>query len=550
MAQEKTTWTSVGGNNDERIGGNAHVYTYTDESGKTKRILVDLGGMFSDKEDSGYDRFLANPSKYLDRVDEKGNLIKAEEPVDAVFLTHCHDDHIGAIPHLCAMGFKFPEIKASPFAAEMVDAIFFKQRVQKNLKPTIKRIQPGDVTKVGDISVEAVAVSHSAPGSFGFYIKTPDAKIFHSGDFKTDQSVPLGPKTDLKRIEEISKEGVDAFMFDATSVTTPGMTPPESDIKDEFKKITKECEGLRMVVPLIARSVERFASLYEAAADSGRAIVLQGGSLTTAYTALQNAGYDLGKITGKHAEVYDGRAPEVKKLDPRKTMVICTGTQAEENAVLNMASLGIHRGLKFQGGQDIVVMAQSVIPVSKNQENVDAMFGRIRDMGITVIEPSHRKTDGSGRKTHASGHGAEEDIKLMFKTLTAHAPEGHKMTGIPVHGGMHHLRRGAEVAHECGSNSLIHPNAVTMEISGKEGIKVVNNEVSKETWIGVLDKSEDFRNPKFDYHVVDGKFKKISEIEYNKEKAFFCADAMSRGGSQKGKGKGGFDPRRGGRGGR
>lgn len=520
MTKNKTTWTSVGGNNDERIGGNAHVYTYTDENGKTARVLIDLGGMFSEKDDTGYDRFLANPSKYLDRIDEKGRLIPAEEPIDAVFLTHCHDDHIGAIPHLCAMGFKFPEIIAPPFAAEMLNAIYYQQRVRNNLKPQIKKIKPGYVQKIGDLSVEAVAVSHSAPDALAYYVKTPDANIFHSGDFKIDQSVVLGAKTDLKRIEEISKEGVTAFMFDATSVATPGMTPPESGVKDEIMKLANEHTSQRMVVGLITRSMERFATLYEVAARSGRKITLHGSSLITAYAALQKAGYDLAKITGKKTEVYDGRSPEAKKLKPSEEMAICTGTQAEEKAALNMASLKMHRTLRLRAGADVLIMAQSIIPTGNNKEKVEAMFKRIRDLGVKVIESDHRKEDGSGRKTHASGHGGEEDIKLMFKTFVQNAPEGHKIFGIPVHGGMHHLRKGAEVAHECGASSLVHPNAVTMEISKTNGIKVINSDTAKETWIGVFDLSEDFRNPDFDYHIVDNKFRKISEIRYNKQRAF------------------------------
>ena len=559
MEKGKTTWTSVGGNNDEKIGGNCHVYSHTNEKGENSRVLVDLGGMFPDAEKTDLNRILADPSKYLDRIDDKGNVTKASEKVDAIFLTHCHDDHIGAIPHLCAMGFQFPEIKASPFTAELLEAIYYQQRVSPDLKPKITRIRPGDVTKVGDISIEAVAVSHSAPGALALYIKTPDAKIFHSGDFKNDQSVVLGPKTDLKRIEEISRDGVDAFMVDATSATTPGMTPPEKEVKDEFQKIIREpdCQGKRMVVPLIARSMERFASIYEAAADSGRTIVLYGGSLSVAYKALVGAGYDLAKLTGKQTRVIDGRSPEAQSLKPAQTMVLCTGTQAEENAVLNMASLGIHRGLKFNPGSDIVVMAQSPIPVGDNPEKIAEMLGRIRDMGIKVIESNHRRAEGDkvnteARKTHASGHAAQEDIKEMLRALTKNAPEEYKTADgknktylIPIHGGKHHLQAAAKLAQECGSKALIHPNASELQVSN-EGLKVLNDNSDRATCIGVREKG-DFRNPDFDYYKVDKDSKIITEIKYDKTKAFVRADDMGRGKSQKGgKGKGktrGFDPR-------
>lgn len=560
--QNHTVWKSIGGNNPETIGGNSHSYMYTDENGQTQTILIDLGSLFCDEYKTGYSNIIPDARVHFDKNDGSE---KAKLPASAIFLTHGHQDHIGALPHMIKLGYKLPPIVGSALTLEYVKQTLQSQWVKKEEWPELKVVEPQNKVKIGNFEIEAVAVTHSMPNALGFYIKTPDAKIFHSGDFKTDQTIPIGKPFDQERIEELSKENINAVMVDSTSVFKDEKVTPEKTIQKNILEIINQNEDRRIVIPIISSSMQRFASIAKAAVATNKTIVLEGASLINSERALRKAGIDLSEIAGfdrnqsvevngritarklivKGDSVYANSLPENEKI------VVCTGTQGEEVAAfykaINYNFLSKKEREEQKGKRenpfvinkdDCVVMAQSCIP-GNERDYYKILEKAVSRIGVKVYlpeTPSNKNLANIEDKSlaklfeyaevHASGHGGKGDLKVLFDALTKNCTN-KELVVIPIHGSKNHLEENAKFAKEMGLKTSKHQNYEGLQISekgvtpvelkiGEKGLEITPQEQptpKKTFWIGLKSTTNDWLKPFYDYDSIDGDYKKICTIK-------------------------------------
>ena len=550
MTEEKqankghTVWKSIGGNNPDTIGGNSHSYMYTNDKGETQAIVIDFGSLFCDEASTGYSTVLPDARIHFDKADGSED---AKVPASAILLTHGHQDHIGGISHLLKMGYKLPPIMGSALTIEYVKQALQSQWIKKEDLPEFQIIEPNKKIKLGDFDIEPISVTHSMPNALGFYIKTPDAKIFHSGDFKSDQTVPVGKPFDIKRVEAISGEEINAVMVDSTSVFKEGKVTEEEKIFENILETIKENKGKRIVVPIISSSTQRLASIAKAAVATGKTIVLEGASLVNSERALRQAGLDLGEIAGfdkgQQVEV-NGRATEKRlvikggsaydnSLDESEKIVVCTGTQGEEvasfyKAVHHQAN-GDRENPFVITNNDCVIMAQTAIP-GNEKDYFDVLAKAAKEHKAKVYVPHLPKDEKMAklfeeREIHASGHGGKGDLEVLYKALTKNSKE-NGLVVVPIHGSKDHIAENAKFAESLGLKTSQHLNFEGLQISsegvtpvalkvGEKGVEIApqKEKVSNESrWIGVKRMSKDWRKPFYTYDSIDANYKKISTI--------------------------------------
>ncbi len=504
MGKGRTTWESIGGNNQEQIGGNSGVIEVFDENGKrTAAILQCCGSKFEEKHVSGYDSSIPDIRKYLSKDGKP-----AEVPVDAMILDHVHMDHVGGIEHYLRMGYEFPPVICSKYTANKLRSILAGAKdIDRDKWPKISvdnKLVLNEADAKNKTEVELIPVSHSVPGAVAVYYKTPSAKIFHSGDMKADQTIPFGTPTDFKRMEEISKEGVDAVLVDSTSVSKEGETREESSMIEEYADLIKQYPGKRIIMPMLGTAMQRLGTLYQAADKAGiKDVVLLGYSLVDSYTNLKKSDMDMKALGSEEMNIYDARIARNGKFVPNKNCIMpITGAFGQPEAPLAMAIEGQHQLLKLNPETDVIVMTQNTIPVNGIPEILGEIEAKAKAMKIPFVWGPH-----------ASGHGSKEDCKKVYKAITKNKPEGKDVYAIPVHGGMHQLKVGAEVAQECGLKSWVRPNSQKIEFS-ENGVKTLEAEKAK--WIGIDDKNDNFMNPDFEYSVITEDYKVVEKVAYEK----------------------------------
>lgn len=521
MAETKSTWESVGGNNGDRIGGNANKFSYTDKDGKTHTLQVDCGTMFSDKELTGYDNFMPD-------------LFES----DGFLLTHCHMDHIGGISHM--LNLRRDELKANreagkdfvihcaPYTQKLLEDNLALQKMPREEWPKFVKVEDGKPFEVAGFKVEPFAVSHSAPDAMGYVIESPDGvRMMTMGDFKT-APVPLGKGWDNERIAEVAKKGVDLMFLDSTSATQEGVCPPEKDVEKGIKDIVAQSEGGMIVSAVIASSAHRLhtvaMALAEHANETGkkpRTIILDGGSLKRSYIALKRCGYDIEKqvkeATGQDIKIYDARAPEAQKVPKTERFYVCTGTQGEELASFYRASQGMNRNIPMKGTNCPIYVynLQSCIP--GNEETYAAMEQGFKDLGCTTYFPDRYKENKY--LTHVSGHAKAGDIRLACDLVAKNSPRPTMV--VPVHGDPVQRRAVMKIAQDAGLKAAIVPNFAAVEVAKDGKVSYVQPTSKQEVWIGINDKNDNFIEPDFQYDrvtrdVETDKLRVVETIPYTK----------------------------------
>ena len=273
MAKAHTNLKFIGGVNKDRIGGNCSVIEHTDEKGETNRIMFDLGSIFTPQE-SGFIAAYPNVDEYFDRINPTdGKRLKASKPVSALFLTHAHEDHIGALVNYTKMGYVLPPMKASGFTRNFVRLAFAKEGLKI---PEIEKVKAGDVVKIGNnMEVEAVDVSHSVIDSLGFYTLTyaedkPYAAIMNNGDFLTEEEMPVGKSFSREQYLDVFKRKAaptTAVCLDSTS-TTPVAKERigfAKAVDNTYNEVMENTDRNLIVSPVISRSVQNIAIDIETA---------------------------------------------------------------------------------------------------------------------------------------------------------------------------------------------------------------------------------------------------------------------------------------------
>ena len=371
-----------------------------------KLLVIDCGVLFPEDHHPGVDLILPDFS-YLDgRLDD----------VEAIILTHGHEDHIGAVPFLLARKPDIP-LLGSRLTLALVEAKLKEHRI----RPYTLEVREGQREQLGVFEVEFVAVNHSIPDALAVMVRTDAGTLLHTGDFKMDQLPLDGRITDLRAFARLGEEGVDLFLTDSTNADIPGFTAPERDISSAIDKVFRHAER-RIVVACFSSHVHRVQQVLDAAEKAGRKVAMVGRSM------VRNMGIaaDLGYL-----KVPDGVLVDIKRLDDypdTKVVLVCTGSQGEPMAALSRMANRDHR--IDVGPGDTILLASSLIPGNENA--VYRVINGLMRLGAHVVHKGNAKV-------HVSGHAAAGELTYCYNIVKPR-------NVLPVHGEWRHMFANAELA--------------------------------------------------------------------------------------------------------
>ena len=404
---EKLKIISLGGLNE--IGKNLTVYEYGDDI-----IVVDVGMGFPDDDMYGIDVVIPDITY----------LIKNRDKIRGIFLTHGHEDHIGALPYVLR------DVNAPIYATRMTAGLVELKLEEHRLldKTKIRTCEAGEIIKAGKFTVEFIHMNHSIADAVAFAITCPVGTVVHTGDFKIDPTPVSGGMIDLARLGALGNKGVLALLCDSTNVERPGYTKSERAVGDSFDALFKGCDE-RIIVTTFASNVDRIQQVINVAARYGRKVAVSGRSMENALKVSTQLGY---------MNVPEGTVvplEQIKTLPKKQVCIITTGSQGESMSALTRIAFSTHRQIDIQPG-DRVILSASAIP--GNENSIGAVINELYRKGAEVVN------ERAGA-LHVSGHACQEELKII------HALVKPKFF-IPVHGEQRHLRVHARLAQEMGMN--------------------------------------------------------------------------------------------------
>lgn len=425
MSKDRLIYLPLGGAGE--IGMNAYVYGYGPK-GHERLILVDLGVAFPDMETSpGVDLIFADISW----------LEKNKDRLEAIFITHAHEDHVGGIGHL------WHRLQA-PVYARAFTAHHARRKMGEHGAPEEEVITTSawpEATKAGPFTVSFLPLSHSIPESSGLVIDTPAGRVVHTGDFKLDETPLVGEPFDPKLWEEIAKPGVKALVCDSTNVFSQHEGRSEASVGPEIATLVKSARGM-VVATTFASNVARVKTLAEAGRAAGRSVCLLG----RAMRRMIDAGVTTGVLTDFPKTV----SPEDARDIPRENlMLVVTGSQGERRAASAQLARGKYMGLSMAEG-DMFLFSSKTIP--GNERGVIRVINAYSEMGVDVVD------DSSGRY-HVSGHANGPDLARVHDIID---PE----MVIPMHGEHRHLREHSKLVHAKGRTAMVVVNGAMTDITG------------------------------------------------------------------------------------
>ncbi|BFI30298.1 ribonuclease J [Marchantia polymorpha subsp. ruderalis] len=361
-------------------------------------IMIDAGLMFPDFDELGVQKVLPDTA-FIRRWAHK---------IEALVITHGHEDHIGALPWVVpALDPKTP-IYSTGFTMQLIKARLKEHNIP--FEGRCKTVSMRGRFQAGPFEVEPIRVTHSIPDCCGLVLRCQDGTIFHTGDWKIDESPVDGNIFDRVALEQLAKEGVTLMMSDSTNVLSPGRTTSEADVAKALMQRIYSAKG-RVITTQFASNVHRLGSVKEAAEASGRKLVFIGVSLKTYLDAAWKDGqapFDPSLLV---------KAEDMGAYSPRDLLIVTTGSQAEPRAALNLASFGTSRSLKLNK-DDLVLYSAKMIP--GNETRVVRMMNRIAELGPTIIQ-------GRGENLHTSGHAYRGELEEVLRLVK---PQHF----LPVHG--------------------------------------------------------------------------------------------------------------------
>lgn len=397
-----------------QIGMNFTLYGYDG-----RWVLVDAGSAFAPRDIDGVEAIFPDPA----------SLRPILPYLDALIVTHAHEDHIGAIHRL------WPEIKcpilATPFAAAIITNRLREAGTRGQVK--IKTFKPNETFNVGKFSVRSVKMTHSAPECVSLAFRTPIGTVFHTGDWKFDPHPLVGKPTNMRALNEIGAAGVLAMVCDSTNADRSGGTTSERDVGVGMRKVFKQSRGM-VVVSCFSSNVARLAAVARAASETGREVALAGRSLMNT----EKAARECGLLDGVPKFLSDVR--HLQGLGRRQMVLLCTGAQGEANAALAKLATGDNWRLPKLHATDTVVHSARVIP--GNEESIHEVFDKFREKGVRVLQG-----DFEGSPLHVTGHAVAEEIELMYGMI-------RPRFSIPVHGEQKHLDAHSAIACRAGVKDI------------------------------------------------------------------------------------------------
>ena len=422
---EKLKIISLGGLNE--IGKNLTVYEYGNDI-----ILVDVGMGFPDDEMYGVDVVIPDFTY----------LIQNRDRIRAIFITHGHEDHIGAIPYL--MRDVNVPIYATRMSAGLIRLKLEEHRLDKKVK--LITCEAGETVRAGKFTVEFIHINHSIADAVAFAIRCPLGVCIHTGDFKIDPTPIQGGMADLTRLGELGREGVLALLADSTNVERPGFTKSESSVGASFEALFRGCDQ-RIIVTTFASNVDRIQQIINVAAKYGRKVAVTGRSMEN----VMRVSTELGYMQVPAGTVVD--VNQIKGLPKNKVCIITTGSQGETMSALTRMAFNTHRQVEIQAG-DRVILSASAIPGNENA------------IGNVINELYRRDAEVVNERElplHVSGHACQDELKIV------HALVRPKYF-IPVHGEQRMLKTHAKLARSMGMdprNIIISDVGQVIEITQK-----------------------------------------------------------------------------------
>ena len=407
------------------IGRNMTVFEY-----KSKLLIVDCGVLFPEDTQPGIDLILPDFSYIRDRLDD----------VIGIFLTHGHEDHIGAVPYLLR-----ERGDIAIYGSALTLALITAKLKEHRITPLTREVKEGGTEDVGPFTLEFVAVNHSIPDALAVVINTGAGRVLATGDFKMDQLPLDGRITDLRTFARLGEQGVDLFMVDSTNADVPGFTPSEREIMPALNRVIASTKR-RVIVASFSSHVHRVQQIIDVAAHHGRKVVFIGRSMVRNMKIAEDMGYlnvpaDL-VIDAKDLDQYDDNV-----------VLICTGSQGEPMAALSRMANGDHQIRVGEG--DTVILASSLIP--GNENSVFRIINELTRFGAKVVHKANAMV-------HVSGHAAAGELLYCYNIVKPKYV-------LPIHGEWRHLKANAELAIQSGvlrENTFIIDNGVVIDMVDHE----------------------------------------------------------------------------------
>jgi len=421
----KLTVFALGGLDE--IGKNMYVVRYGDDI-----VVIDAGLMFPEEEMLGIDVVIPDITY----------LIENREKVRGILLTHGHEDHIGALPYILR------HLNVPVYGTKLTLGLVEHKLREAHLLNETKRIliHSRSEVRLGSIKATFFKTNHSIPDSVGICLETPEGLVVHTGDFKFDLTPVNGQAADMHKMAEIGKRGVLCLMSDSTNAERPGFTGSERVVGEALEEVFRKAKQ-RIIVATFASNIHRIQQVMDAAHKHGRKLAIVGRSMVN----VVNIGMELGYLRVPDGLLID--PDEINKLPAHKVTVMSTGSQGEPMSALTRMAHSSHRKVEVLPGDTVVIAAT---PIPGNEKLVARTVDQLFRIGADVV---YSTTSQHG--VHVSGHGSQEDLKLMLNLI-------RPKYFIPIHGEYRMLRAHAQLAESVGirpENIFICDNGDTVEFS-------------------------------------------------------------------------------------
>ena len=433
----------LGGVNE--IGKNLTAIEY-----KNDIVVIDCGLKFPDEDMFGIDLVIPDITY----------LMKNKEKVSGIFLTHGHEDHIGALPYV------LKQLNVPVYGTKLTLGIVETKLKEHGLLSSTElvRVKPRDVIRLNSVSVEFIKTNHSIADSVAIAVHTPLGVVLHTGDFKVDYTPIDGEPMDFARFAELGKKGVLAMMADSTNVERSGYTNSEKIVGESLTRIFGKTKG-RIIIATFASNIHRIQQIIDAASVYGRKVAVSGRSMEN----IMNVAIELGYIEVDKDTLVS--IDQINKYNNDQVVIITTGSQGEPMSALSRMAASEHRKVNIVEGDTIII---SATPIPGNEKLVSKIINQLFKKGAEVIY-------GSQENIHVSGHACQEELKLM-QTLVR--PKHF----IPVHGEYRHLKQHGELAIKLGldSKNVVIPDVGDVIEVTRNGIKKNGSVISGQIFVDGL----------------------------------------------------------------
>ncbi len=412
----------------DEIGKNCTAYEYEDDI-----IIVDCGLAFPDDEMPGIDLVIPDLSY----------LVKNKDKIKGIFITHGHEDHIGAVPYL------LKEINVPVYSRALTLGLIEGKLQEHAILGNSRLIEkkPGDIVNCGKFFVEFIHVNHSIPDAVAFAIKTPIGTVIHTGDFKFDSTPISDGMIDIARLSQLGKKGVLALLSDSTNAERPGFTLSEKTVGSSFDVLFKKAKNDRIIVATFSSNIHRMQQIIDEAVKFNRKVAVLGRSMVNVVEVATKLGY---------LSIPQGVLIDIKTLNsysPNQLVIITTGSQGEPMSALHRMASNQHKNVSITPNDTIIISAS---PIPGNEKTVSNVVNGLMKLGANVIYEKMYDV-------HVSGHACQEELKMMLAMI-------NPQYFIPVHGERKQLAKHKKLANDVGipnKNIMICENGNVIEITKK-----------------------------------------------------------------------------------